>query len=71
MVLENLVPRKIFGLRSDDMRRKWRILRKKEFYDMCSSPDIIRVIKSRRTRWAEDVTRKEMRGACRVLVGET
>jgi hypothetical protein len=66
-----LVPRKIFGLRSDDMKRKWRRLRKKEFYDMRSSPNIIRVIKSRRTRWAGHVTHKEMRGACRVLVGET
>jgi hypothetical protein len=49
---------------------KWRRLHKKELYDLYSSC-IIRVIKSRRLRWAGHVARMgERRGAYRVLVGK-
>ena len=43
-----------------------------ELNDLYSSPNIVRVIKSRRMRWAGHVARMgEERGAYRVLVGET
>jgi len=59
-------------LRSNDKRREKRRLRMKAVYDMRSSPNIIWVIKSRRTRWAGHVARKgEIRSVCRILVGET
>jgi hypothetical protein len=43
----------------------------KELYALYSSPNIIRVIKSRRLRWAGHVARmEETRGAYRALVGK-
>jgi hypothetical protein len=49
----------------------WRRLHNEELYALYSSPDIIRVIKSRRLRWSGHVARMgERRGACRVLVGK-
>ena len=50
---------------------KWRRLHNEELTDLYSSPNIIRVIKSRRMRWAGHVARMgEGRGAYRVLVGD-
>jgi hypothetical protein len=49
-----------------------RRLHNKELYVLYSSPNIIRVIKSRRLRWAEHVARMgERRGAYRALVGKS
>jgi hypothetical protein len=47
-VFENRVPRKTFGPKTDEMRGKERRMRNKEIQDLYSSPNIIRVIKSRR-----------------------
>jgi hypothetical protein len=48
---------------------EWRRLHKEELNDLYSSPNIIRVIKSRRMRWAGYVARmREKRGAYRILV---
>ena len=56
-VFENGVLRRIFGPKRDEKTREWRRLHNKELYALYSSPDIIRVIKSRRMRWAGHVAR--------------
>jgi len=50
---------------------KWRKLHNEELHDLYSSPNIVRVVKSRRMRWAGHVARMgEDRGVQRVLVGK-
>jgi hypothetical protein len=51
-VFENKVLRRIFGPRSDEVMGGWRKLHNEELRDFNSSPSIIRIIKSRRMRWA-------------------
>jgi len=51
-VFENRVLRKIFGPRRDEVTGEWRRLHNQELNDLSSSPNIVRVIKSRRMRWA-------------------
>jgi hypothetical protein len=51
-VFENKVLRRIFGPKRDEVTRGWRKLHNEELRDMYSLPSIIRIIKSRRTRWA-------------------
>jgi hypothetical protein len=69
-VFKNRVLRKIFGPKRDEGTREWRKLHNKELNDLYSSPNIIRVIKSRRMRWAGHVARLgEKRGSYRILVG--
>ena len=61
----------IFGPRRDEVTGKWRRLHNEELNDLYSSPNNVRVIQSRRMRWAGHVARMgEERGACRVLVGK-
>jgi hypothetical protein len=63
--------RRIFGPKRDEATGEWRRLHNKELYALCSSPNIIRVIKSRRLRWAGHVAcMGERRGAYRALVGK-
>jgi len=50
-VFENMVLRRIFGPRRDEVMGEWRRLRNKELNDLYSSPNIVRVIKSRSMRW--------------------
>jgi hypothetical protein len=50
-VFENRVLRRIFGPKRDEVMRGWRKLHN-ELRDLYSSPSIIRIIKSRRIRWA-------------------
>jgi hypothetical protein len=47
----------IFGPKRDEATREWRRLHKEELNDLYSSPNIIRVIKARRMRWAGHVAR--------------
>jgi hypothetical protein len=69
-VFDNRVLRRIFGTKRDEVRGECIRLHKEELNDLYSSPTIIRVIKSRRMRWAGHVARMgEGRGAYRVLVG--
>ena len=56
-VFENMVLRKIFGPRRDKVTGEWRRLHNEELNDLYSSPNIVRVIKSRRMRWAGHVAR--------------
>jgi hypothetical protein len=70
-VFENRVLRRIFGPKRDKAIGEWRRLHNEELNDWYSSPNIIRVIKSRRMRWAGHVARMgEKRGAYRILVGD-
>jgi len=62
-VYENKVLRRIFGPRRDEVTGDWRRLRNEELNDLYSPPNIVRVIKSRRMRWAGHVARmSEERG---------
>jgi hypothetical protein len=56
-VFENRVLRRIFGPKRDEVTGEWRRLHNKELYALYSSTNIIRVIKSRRMRWAGHVAR--------------
>jgi hypothetical protein len=68
-VFENRVLRKIFGPKREE-DGSWRKLHNDEFHSLYSSPNIVRVIKSRRMRWAGYVARRdEGRDVYRVLVG--
>ena len=70
-VFENMVLRRIFGPRRDEVTGEWRRLHNEELNDLYTSPNIVRVIKSRRMRWAGHVARMgEERGVYRVLVGK-
>jgi hypothetical protein len=68
-VFENRVMRRMFGPKRDEVKRERRKLHNKELNNLYSSPNIIRVIKSKRMRWAEHVARmRERRGVYRVWV---
>ena len=68
-VFQNRVLRRIFGPKRDEVTGEWRKLHNEELNDLHSSPNIIRVIKSRRIIWAGHVARMvERKGAYRVLV---
>jgi hypothetical protein len=70
MVFENRVLRTIFGPKRDEVTGKWRKLHNEELRDLYSLPNIVRVVKSRRMRWAGHVAcMGEGRGVHRVLVG--
>jgi len=70
-VFENRVLRRIFGPKRDNVTGEWRKLHNEELNVLYSSPNIVRVIKSRRMKWAGHVARMgEGRGVYRVLVGK-
>ena len=54
-VFEKRVLRRIFGHKKDEVRGEWRKPHNEELNDLYSSPNIVRVIKSRRKRWVGHV----------------
>ena len=70
-VFENRVLRRIFGPERDELTGEWRKLHNEELNDLYSSPDIVRVIKSSRMRWARHIALMgQTRSVYRVLVGK-
>jgi hypothetical protein len=70
-VLENMVPRRILGPKRDGVTGGWRKLHNEKLHNLYSSPAIIRIIKSRRMRWAGRVAQVgEKRNVYRLLVGK-
>ena len=68
-VFENMVLRRIFGPRRNEVTGEWRRMHNEELSDLYSSPNIVRVIKSIKMRWAGHVARMgEERAVYRVLV---
>jgi hypothetical protein len=68
-MFENKVLRRIFGPKRDDVTGEWRKLHNEELRDLYSSPSIIRIIKSRRMRWAGHAAQiGEKKNAYRLLV---
>jgi len=63
-VFENMVLRRIFGTRRDEVTGEWRRLHNVELNDLNSSPNILQVIKSRRMRWAGHVARMGEERGC-------
>jgi hypothetical protein len=69
-VFENRVLRRMFGPKRDVVTRGWRKLHNQELHNLYSSPSIIRMIKSRRMKWAGHVTLLGEKGnAYGILVG--
>ena len=68
-VIENKILRRIFGPKSDE-NGEWGRLQNEELHGLYRSPNIVRVIKSRRLRWAGHVARmEESRSAFKIVTG--
>ena len=62
---DNMVLRRIFGPRRDEVTGEWRRLQHEELNDLYCSPNIVRVIKSRRIKWAGHVARMGEERGCK------
>jgi hypothetical protein len=70
-IIKNMELRRIFGPRKDKVMGEWRRLHNEEINDLYSSPNIVRVIKSRRMRWVGHVASVgEERVVYSILVGK-
>jgi hypothetical protein len=70
-VFENRLLRRVFGPKRDEVTGEWRKPHNEELNNLYSLPNIVRVVKSRRMRWAGHVAHMgENRGVNRVLVGK-
>ena len=68
---ENTVLRRVFGPKRDEVTGEWRKLHNEELSDLYSLQNTVRVVKSRRMRWAGHVAcMGQGRGVHRVLVGK-
>jgi hypothetical protein len=70
-VFENRVRRRMFGPKRDEVTGEWRRLQDEELYALYPSPNIIRVIKSGRLRWAGHVARMGEERCIQGFSGET
>ena len=69
---QNRALRRIFGPKQDEVTVEWRGLPNEKLYDLYSSPNIVRVIKSRKMRWAGNgACMGDRKGAFRFLVWKT
>jgi hypothetical protein len=69
MLFESRVLRRVFGPKRDEVTREWGKMHNEKLNDLYSLPNIVRVVKSRRMRWAGHVVcMGEDRGVHRVLV---
>ena len=68
-VFENKIPRRVFGPKREE-NGEWRRHRNEELHNLYRSPNIVRVIKSRRLRWAGHVATIEGRSAFKILTGK-
>jgi hypothetical protein len=69
-IFEIRVLRRTFGSKRDEVIGGWRTLHNEELHKLYSSPSIIRMIKSRRMKWAGHVARMGKRAKYRILVGK-
>ena len=70
-MFENKVLRRVIGPKRDEVTGEWRKLHNEELSNLYSISNIVRVVKSRRMRWARHVARMgEGRGVHRVLIGK-
>jgi len=63
-VFENMVLRRIFGPRRDEVTGEWKRQHNEDLSDLYSSPNIVRVIKSSRMKWAGHVARMGVKRGC-------
>ena len=56
-MFENRVLRRVFGPKRDEVTGEWRKLHNEELMNLYSLPNIVRVVNSRRMRWAGHVAR--------------
>jgi hypothetical protein len=71
-VFKNRVLRGVFGKKRDEVIGDWRKLHNEELHNLQSSPNIIRMITSRKVRWAGHVARMGLkRNAYRILMGKS
>ena len=70
-VFENRVLRRVFGPKRDEVTGEWRKLHNEELRVLYSQPNIVRVVKSRRTRWAGHVARMGEERCAQGSSGET
>jgi hypothetical protein len=70
-VFENSVLRRVFGPKRDEVTGEWRKLHNEELNDLYSLPNIVRVVKSRRMRWARSGAYGEGKSGAQGVGGET
>ena len=70
-MFQNMALRRIFEPKRDEVTGEWRKLHDEELNDLNTSSSIVRVIKSRRMRWAGHVARMDEKRGVQGFVGET
>ena len=71
-MFKNMALSRIFGSKRDEVTGEWRKQHNEELNDLYCSPNIVRVLKSRRMRWAGHVARMgDRRGVYKILVGKS